>query len=364
MSLISGRLAGLLLSVASVLVAFSCAPRYKGPVSNHFDGKRFFNPNGSARGKGGVLKWLLNRDKGPWPPQPNAFVGPPPARRVEGDSLVVTFVNHSTFLLQTDGLNILTDPVWSKRVGPTSWLGIKRRRPPGLRFDDLPSIDVVLLSHNHYDHLDLPTIRRLVKAHNPLFVTPLGVSYLPRRAGGRIARELDWNDTLHVGPLLLRCAEAQHFSNRGLSDRDRTLWAGYLLHTRFGTIYFSGDTGYGPHFKRIARQVEQTTDGPGRAGPRSAGLRPAETIKLALLPIGSYRPRWFMAPVHTSPADAVQAFTDLNARQAVGIHFGTFQQGDDGLFEPADDLRKTLREKNIPDGKFIVPQEGRAMTFE
>ena len=333
-----------------MLLVISCAPRYRGAVTNHFTGKKFINPAITERPSGSVLEWLLHRDKGPWPDQPDAFVGLKPATRVEGDSVVVTFVNHSTFLLQTNGLNILTDPVWSKRVGPTQWLGIRRRRPPGLRFEDLPPIDVVLLSHNHYDHLDLNTIKKLVKAHNPLFVTPLGVSYLPRRAGGRVARELDWNDTLRVNNRLsLTCTEAQHFSNRGLGDRDQTLWAGYLLHTAYGTIYFCGDSGYGPHFKRIGEQ---------------AGQSPTGAIKLALLPIGSYRPEWFMAPVHVSPAGAVRAFTDLKAAQAVGIHFGTFQQADDGLTEPADDLRKALDVYNVPQSRFLVPKEGRAMVFK
>ncbi|GAB3545627.1 MBL fold metallo-hydrolase [Spirosoma fluminis] len=319
-------------------------------MTDHFDGEKFFNPGIPEREGGGLLKWLFNRDKGPWPEQPDAVVGPKPAPRILGDSLVVTFVNHSTFLLQTNGLNILTDPVWSKRVGPTSWLGVKRKRPPGLRFEELPPIDVVLLSHNHYDHLDLPTLKKLVKAHNPVFVTPLGVSYLPKSVGGRTVRELDWNDTLRVNDkLTLTCTQAQHFSNRGMGDRDETLWCGYLLHSSFGTTFFCGDSGYGPHFKRIAEQAARSTTGP---------------IKVALLPIGSYRPEWFMAPVHVSPAGAVQAYIDLKAALAVGIHFGTFQQGDDGLFEPANDLRKALSEKAIPETKFLVPKEGRAMTFK
>lgn len=335
-----------LLAVGSLA---ACAPRYRGPVTNHFTGKKFSNPAVSER-SGSVLEWLLHRDKGPWAEQPNAFVGPRPATRVEGDSLVVTFVNHSSFLLQTNGLNILTDPVWSDRVGPTSWLGVKRRRPPGLRFDELPPIDVVLLSHSHYDHLDLPTIRNLVKAHNPLVVTPLGVSYLPRRVGARVARELDWNDTLRISEKLsLICTEAQHFSNRGLGDRDRTLWAGYLLQTTYGTIYFCGDSGYGPHFKRIGEQANRSVAGP---------------IKLALLPIGSYRPEWFMGPIHVSPAGAVRALTDLKAAQALGIHFGTFQQGDDGLLEPARDLRKALDIQAIAPNRFLVPEEGRPMVFK
>ena len=341
----------LLLTTCFLMSLSACSPRYKGPVSDHYNGKKFVNPGMPERSSGGVLKWLLNRDKGPWPEQPDAFVGARPATRIEGDSLVLTFVNHSTFLIQTGGLNILTDPVWSKRVGPASWLGIKRKRPPGLRFEELPPIDVVLLSHNHYDHLDLPTLKKLVKAFNPLFITPLGVSYLPKSVGGRTARELDWTDTVQVNDnLRITCTQAQHFSNRGIFDRDETLWCGYLLHTSFGITYFCGDSGYGSHFRKIGEQARQ-------AGG-------TEGIKLALLPIGSYRPEWFMAPVHVSPAGAVQAFTDLNARQAVGIHFGTFQQGDDGLFEPVDDLRKALKAKNIPESQFLVPKEGVPTTFK
>ena len=328
----------------------ACAPRYHGPVTNHFTGKKFINPGSTERPSGSVLEWLLHRDKGPWPEQPDAYVGAKPAKRVEGDSLVVTFVNHSTFLIQTNGLNILTDPVWSDRVGPTSWLGVRRRRPPGLRFADLPPIDVVLLSHCHYDHLDLPTLRQLVKATDPLFVTPLGVSYLVKRAGGRVTRELDWNDTLRVNDKLrLTCTEARHFSNRGLGDRDKTLWAGYLLHMSYGTLYFCGDSGYGAHFSRIGEQARQSSSGP---------------IKLALLPIGSYRPEWFMAPVHVSPASAVRVLVDLKASQALGIHFGTFQQGDDGLLEPAQDLQKALDVLHVRPDRFLVPTEGKPMVFK
>lgn len=347
------RYVGIGLGLMAILTG--CAPRYHGPVSDHFNGRRFVNPGEAKRSGGGVLKWLLHRDKGPWPRQPNAFVGSRPVARVAGDSLVLTFVNHSTFLLQTGGLNILTDPVWSRRVGPYNLIGIKRRRSPGLRFTDLPPIDVVLLSHSHYDHLDLRTLRRLRKAHDPLFVTPLGVSYLPRRVGGRIARELDWFDTLRVNDRLgLTCTPARHFSNRGMGDRDRTLWAGYLLHTGFGTVYFGGDSGYGEHFRRIGERAARSASGP---------------VRLALLPIGSYRPQWFMAPVHVSPADAVRAFEDIRSAgapscRAVGIHFGTFQQGDDGLYEPADDLRRALRERGLTNEQFVVPQEGKPMVFK
>lgn len=327
----------------------ACAPRYKGPVTDHFNGKKFANTGPAVERKGGLLKWLFNRDKGPWLNTPEAQPGPKPQTRVLGDSLVVTFVGHSSFLLQVDGLNILTDPVWSDKIGPTKWLGIKRRRPPGLRYEDLPPIDAVLLSHCHYDHLDLGTLKRLAKDFNPSMVTPLGVSYLPKKVGGNATRELDWNEKLVLSDkLTITCTEARHFSNRGMGDRDRTLWGGYLLHTRFGTIYFAGDTGYGDLFPKIAQHARQSETGP---------------VKLAMLPIGSYRPTWFMAPVHMSPVEAVQAFNDLGQPQSVGIHFGTFQQGDDGLFEPGDDLTKELLKQKIPLQRFVVPIEGKAMVF-
>lgn len=328
----------------------ACAPRYKGPVTDHFNGKTFVNIGPPVERQGGLLKWLLHRDKGPWLDNPDAPPGPKPATRVPGDSVVITFVGHSSFLIQTDGLNILTDPVWSNKIGPTKWLGIKRRRPPGLRYEDLPPIDVVLLSHCHYDHLDLGTLRRLAADFSPQMVTPLGVSYLPKKVGGKTTRELDWNDRLELLPnLAVTATEARHFSNRGMGDRDRTLWAGYLLHTRFGTLYFAGDTGYGDLFPKIAQQAVGSATGP---------------IKLAMLPIGSYRPTWFMAPVHMSPIDAVKAFNDLGRPQSIGIHFGTFQQGDDGLFEPQQDLTKELLNQKIPLQRFTVPTEGKAMVFK
>ena len=332
------------------LLVAACAPRYKGAVTDHFNGKKFVNTGPPAVRQGGLLKWLLHRDKGPWLNEPNAAPGPKPQARVYGDSLVMTFVGHSSFLLQIDGLNVLTDPVWSPKIGPTKWLGIKRGRPPGIRYEDLPPIDAVLLSHCHYDHLDLATLKRLAKDFNPPMVTPLGVSYLPKKAGGNTPRELDWNDKLVLSDkLTITCTEARHFSNRGMGDRDRTLWAGYLLHTRFGTIYFAGDTGYGDLFPKIARQAADS---------------PTGLIRLAMLPIGSYRPTWFMAPVHMSPVDAVKAFTDLGSPQAVGIHFGTFQQGDDGLFEPRQDLVDELLKQKIPLQRFVVPTEGKAMVFK
>ncbi|MHB8417003.1 MAG: MBL fold metallo-hydrolase [Myxococcales bacterium] len=302
--------------------AFS-VPGYRGPASDHFDGEHFHNETPSAQPSNGFLKWALHRHPGPWRDWTEAPPGPPPPRRVEGAGLRVTFINHSTALIQTAGLNILTDPIWSLRCSPVPWAGPKRVRPPGLRFEDLPPIDVVLVSHNHYDHLDLPTLRRLQESFHPRFVTGLGNGAVLGHADIPNPTELDWWRSIDLAPgVRLTAVPAQHFSNRGLLDRNDTLWEGFVLEGPAGNAYFAGDTGYGPHFAEIRR----------RLGP----------IRLALLPIGAYRPEWFMAPVHLSPVQAAQAQRDLGAATAVAIHFGTFRLADDGELEAVEALHRAL----------------------
>jgi L-ascorbate metabolism protein UlaG (beta-lactamase superfamily) len=227
-------------------------------------------------------------------------------------------VNHSTVLIQYAGTNILTDPIWSDRASPFSSLGPRRFAPPGIRFENLPQIHVVLLSHNHYDHLDLPTLRRLAAGHSPRFVVPLGLEKLLSRHGIRTEREMDWWDT--AGPIT--CVPAHHFSARSISDRNRTLWCGYWITTPAGPVYFAADTAFGPQFEEIRNRL-------GR--PR-----------LALLPIGAYKPEWFMGPVHMTPAEAVKAHSVLAPERSMAIHWGTFQLADDGKDEPVNDLRQAL----------------------
>lgn len=338
--MIDGMAAASLAFILAYTLDPFAGPRYRGPRSDHFDGKRFFNVGpAEERGFRDFLRWQLHSDRGHWQEHTDAPLMPPPPRIVEGSGLRITFINHSTTLIQTEGLNILTDPVWSKRVGPVSWLGPKRHRPPGIRFEDLPRIDYVLLSHNHYDHLDLPTLRRLSKAHAPLFVTPLAVGALieAKRLGRAI--ELDWWHAHSLSSSLrINAVPARHFSMRGLRDRNNTLWCGYVLEAAAGNIYFAGDTGYGPHFEQIAR----------RFAP----------FRLALLPIGAYRPAWFMSPVHISPEQAVQAAQVLGARTSIGIHFGTFALADDGELEPAEKLRAALQRTPGMASRFWSLREG------
>jgi L-ascorbate metabolism protein UlaG (beta-lactamase superfamily) len=329
-----GTLSALAVAFLFYLVDPYGNPRHHGPVSDHFDGRRFFNPGPvSEHGFRDFVRWQFHSERGFWPEFIDEPPGPPPPARVEGDHLRVTFIQHSTVLIQTAGLNILTDPVWSKRVGPVPWLGPRRRRSPGLRINDLPHIDLILLSHNHYDHLDLRTLRSLQEAHAPQLIVPLGVRALLKSKELGPAVELDWWEAFSLrNGMKVTCVPAQHFSVRGFRDRNNALWCGYVLEGPGGRIYFAGDTGYGPHFERIGRQFSP--------------------IRLALLPIGAYKPAWFMSPVHMSPHEAVLAHQTLGAQTSVGIHFGTFALADEGEKEPEIDLQRALKEAGGPMPQF------------
>jgi L-ascorbate metabolism protein UlaG (beta-lactamase superfamily) len=287
-------------------------------VPNHFDGRRFFNPHSAqARGLLDVVRWKLSSrpERSPGfvadvePSQPPVFV--------ENDTLRVTLINHSTVLIQQRGINILTDPIWSDRASPFTWIGPHRRRAPGVRWEDLPRIDLVLVSHNHYDHLDLATLRRLAARGESRFIVPIGVAPLLKASGISPVDELDWGDSLAVGNAMIYSVPAAHFSARGLFDRNRTLWCGFVMETD-RIIYFAGDTGLGDHFEQIR----------DRFGPP----------RLALLPIGAYEPRWFMSSIHMGPDDAVRAHQILGAETSIAIHHGTFQLADEGLDTPRRQL--------------------------
>ena len=304
------------------------------PFPRHFDGKRFFDSNASsARGFLDVLRWKLTSR-----PEPSArFVSDvepsKPPSLVEGDQLRVTMINHSTVLLQQSGSHILTDPIWSERAGPLAMVGPRRRREPGVRWEDLPRIDTVLLSHNHYDHLDLATLRRLADRGQAQFVVPVGVARLLRSRNIGPVQELDWGESLPLGRTTIHGVPALHFSARGVFDRNMTLWCGYAIDTADGIVYFAGDTGFGDHFESIRERF---------GAPR-----------LALLPIGAYQPRWFMSPVHMSPEEAVRAHRILGARTSIAIHHGTFQMADESLDAPAKRLGECA-----PTGSFLILMNG------
>jgi L-ascorbate metabolism protein UlaG (beta-lactamase superfamily) len=318
--------------------------------SDHFDGTRFYNigfePWSSSphrNGFFGVMKWMLTRHATPWKWRNNP-VEAKPHERVYGKELVVTFVNHATVLIQTEGLNILTDPVWSERVSPVSFAGPKRYRPPGIRFDDLPPIDLILVSHNHYDHMDLPTLKRLRKAWKPpIFVGLRNAAYLKKEGVGG-AEDMDWWDRKQIADSVwVTCVPGQHFSGRGFGDRSETLWCGFVIETPHGNIYFAGDTGYGPFLEQIKAHYR--------------GFR------LACLPIGAYLPRWFMKPIHESPDEALLIHKDLSVETSIAIHFGTFSLADDGQDQPPNRIKELLSEAPDPKPRFLVLENGEAATI-
>jgi L-ascorbate metabolism protein UlaG (beta-lactamase superfamily) len=321
-------------------------PRYKGPVTDHFNGKEFLNPgNRKAKGMMEALRWMVTRERGAWTAITDAKKNVKPAERIT-QGIRLTFINHSTFLIQFNGLNILTDPIWSKRTSPVEWAGPKRMRPPGLSLEDLPKIDVLLLSHNHWDHLDINTVVKIYQQHHPKIVTPLGVKAFLERRGIEQITDLDWWKELKIADSVgIRSVPAQHFSGRGMFDRDATLWCGYVIVRPEGNIYFVGDTGYNPEtFKEIGE----------RCSP----------IELALVPIGAFKPASFMGPIHCSPAEAVMIHQESKAKQSVATHFGTFGLADDGQTEPIIELEKALSASGINPAEFIVMTEGIPADFK
>ncbi|HEV2750008.1 MAG TPA: MBL fold metallo-hydrolase [Gemmatimonadales bacterium] len=309
------------------------------PSSDHFDSRRFFNPNG-ANGQPlwKVPRMLLAR-RTRWPSVVPVEPRRPP--NVGPDDAVVTFIGHASFLMQIAGTNLLTDPVYAERASPVSFAGPRRVRAPGVRFDDLPAISCVLLSHNHYDHCDLGTLRALDGRFHMPFVTPIGNGRVLRSAGLRQVEEIDWWQRADTAPLPITLTPAQHFASRNMFDRNRALWGGFLIEAPGLRVLFAGDSGYGPHFREIG----------GRFGP----------VDLALLPIGAYEPRWFMKDIHMNPAEAVQAHLDLAARQSLAMHWGTFQLTPEGIDEPPRALARALSERGVPAERFRTVEVGESV---
>jgi L-ascorbate metabolism protein UlaG (beta-lactamase superfamily) len=301
-------------------------------TSDHFDGRRFFNPTGPATQPFTAVPRMLLERRTKWP----AWIDERPKQPLpRGDaSAVLTFIGHATFLIQTAAGNILTDPMYSDRAGPWNLVGPRRVRPPAVSFDDLPPIAIILLSHNHYDHCDLRTIGMLARRFDPIVITPLGNAPLVRSAGIQRVEELDWWQEAATAAWPITLTPAHHFSARGPHDRNRALWGGFVIVAGGRRIYFAGDTAYAPFFSDVRQ----------RLGP----------IDLALLPIGAYEPRWFMRSVHMNPAEAVQAHLDLESPETLGMHFGTFQMTSEGIDEPLRALEQTRALRNIPESRFRV----------
>jgi L-ascorbate metabolism protein UlaG (beta-lactamase superfamily) len=324
------------------------------PISDHYDGTHFFNPeptirtgarpDGKRRGFASFLLARLRRDPKFWSPWPKHLDNTPYPLPPVTAGIQAAFIGHSCFLVRLPGLTVLTDPVFSKRCSPTQLVGPKRVRAPGIALKSLPKVDVILLSHNHYDHMDLISLRKLRRRFPDvkIFTTLGNAAYLAKK-GLPGAVELDWWQTHGIGGTTITATPARHFAARSLKDRNETLWGGFFVTHGGAKIYFAGDSGYTKFFSEIRARLGEPD--------------------LALLPIGAYEPRWFMGPVHMNPADAVQALIDLGAKQAVGMHFGTFQLTAEPIDAPEKDLALALAAAGIAPDMFVTLDCGEARTF-
>jgi L-ascorbate metabolism protein UlaG (beta-lactamase superfamily) len=334
-----------LLKNSSPLMAASAVPTTPFPVSDHCNGRTFFNPKRHAnRGWTDVLRWKLSSKPAAWPA--SVPVTPRrPAPLTGSGGLAAHWINHATFLLQTHAGTVLTDPVFSDRVSPVGWAGPRRVHAPGIAFTDLPAIDVVALSHDHYDHCDLASLSRLAASHRPLAVTLLGNGPLLREAGFAPERiiELDWwgRHTTAAG-LTVVATPARHWSNRLTGPRNGRLWGGFHFAAAGRTAHFVGDTAYDDAMFRAIRD---------RCGAPD----------LAMIPIGAYEPRWFMAEQHCNPEEAVKIHLDLAAKRSVGMHWGTFQLTDEAREAPVTALAAALTAAQLPAGAFRAIQPGESV---
>ena len=344
---------------------------YEGPVSRHYDGAHFFNPDGvidvpappGTSRRGFIASWLLGHDDRPKWPDAIAVKPARPAPFAAPRGMVATWVGHATVLVQAAGINILTDPIWSDHASPLPPFGPRRIAPPGIRFDDLPRIDLIVLSHNHYDHMDLPTLKRLWARDRPKIVTSLGNDAI-LKDNGIPATALDWGQSVSGAALnglapqaVIQCGNYEHcpdyrvhvtrnhhWGSRWGSDRNRALWSSFVIETRAGNIFFAGDTGAGD----MGWPVQARRFGP---------------IRLALIPIGAFR-FWkgqMQSDAHVGPLQAVEVFRRLGASSAIPIHWGTFRLSYEGWNTPPRMLRLALRCAGIDARRFAPLRIGQTL---
>ncbi|UII29597.1 MBL fold metallo-hydrolase [Fulvivirga ulvae] len=316
-------------------------------VSDHYNGKKYFNPTLDKQFSPGIsdIFQMMKEGREEWPENLENKGVPSLNEDLKPDDIALTFVNHASFLIQTADLNILTDPVWSKRASPVSWFGPKRVRKPGVEIDSLPHIDIVLISHNHYDHLDTETLKQLDERFSPKVIVPVGDKDLIKSIGIKNVKELDWWESVQVNSeTCITFTPSQHSSARGLFDKDESLWGSFFILHRERSIYFGGDGGYSTHFADIKERL---------GAP-----------EFAILGIGAYAPRSFMKAIHMDPAEAVIAHKDLGAKQGIGMHFGTFQLSSEAIDQPQRDLAEALEKEMLSQDSFITLQEGETRVYQ
>ncbi|MEP3231643.1 MAG: MBL fold metallo-hydrolase [Hyphomicrobiales bacterium] len=341
---------GLFVSAASLLsggvttaIAKTRNIYYNGRRTDHFDGLKFFNPKGAnPKGLGGLLRWKLGSQPAQWPSTYlSPFAGAKPERSV--DNLAITMVGHATLLIQINGLNFLTDPIFTERASPLSFAGPKRIAPPGVSLEDLPKIDAVLLSHNHYDHLDKESLKWLVENHDPLIITPLGNDTIIHKSipTARVQTG-DWGDVVKLGKAKIHFEPMHHWSARKTSDRRMALWAAFVVESKAGKVYFVGDTGFhnGINFKAVRK--------------KHGGF------KASIVPIGAYSPRWFMKDVHQNPEEAVQSHILCNAEVSIAHHWGMFQLTNEPIEEPIERLAAAKSAAGLKESAFLALKPGEA----
>ncbi|WP_372652695.1 MBL fold metallo-hydrolase [Halobacteriovorax sp.] len=324
------------LFLLSILFLVACTSNHSVQTlkSKNFNGDVFqYKSKNIDKSFTDLLKWKFFGKSTPWPKSIPVKQVKIDKKRVSNETHI-TFINHSTFLIQNKNINILTDPIWSDRASPLSFMGPKRVRKPAVKLSDLPPIDVILIGHNHYDHLDIETLVKLNKTHSPTFIVGLGVEKLLNENGIEDVISLDWHQTVKKDEIVYRFVPCQHWSARGLFDRNETLWGSFIIEAD-KRIYFASDTGYSDHFQKQYKAYGK--------------------MDISLLPIGAYEPRWFMKEQHLNPRDSVMAHLDLNSKLTIGMHFGTFKLTDEGINMPTEELESALTEFGIKKNEFIAP---------
>ncbi|MFL1780975.1 MBL fold metallo-hydrolase [Candidatus Hepatincolaceae symbiont of Richtersius coronifer] len=366
-----------MITILSILLIFYLASKayinllknevyYKGPVTELFDGKTFkrvsLRPENLPEQKPNedgkkypttslfrLVKSLFFKDEFSWDTKSLTFKQVVPTQTPSEDIIKIYYINHSTVLIQTNGLNIISDPIYSKVAGPWNLIGPRRHHKPGIDFKDLPKIDVVLISHNHYDHMDIPTLKNLYYRDNPLFITLAGNDYILKKNISKNiqVKGLLWEEYIILpNNIKINAEAAYHWSRRGLYDRNKALWGSFVIQTPKHNIFFAGDTAFytGEIFKDLKAKYQ--------------------TFSLALLPIGAYEPNNFMKYSHINPYESAKIHQIINAQKSVSIHYGTFQLSYETYFQPREDLEKAKKDLQIPAEGFVSIDPGNSLILK